>query len=188
MAAGLGAGFERVTTLGETTILEYGCGTGPVCCAFAPHVARHIGYDIVPEAIDLARAHVQAAGAANVTLHAAPADRILKAVAQHRGEVDVMLLYAVLEHMTPTERLDLLQLAMELVSPEGLVVVIESPNRLCAVDWHTSFLPFLCQLPEELALGYARRSQRPDYLEALRPRQRRVQRRTTRCSCAGAAV
>jgi SAM-dependent methyltransferase len=159
--------LQRVKPLGEATILEYGCGTGPVCCAFAPHVARHIGYDIVPEAIDLARGHVRAAGADNVELHAARADRILEAVAQHRGEVDVMLLYAVLEHMTPRERLDLLELALELVRPEGLVVVIESPNRLCAVDWHTSFLPFLCQLPEELALAYAHRSQRPDYLEAL---------------------
>lgn len=159
--------LERIKPLAGTTVLEYGCGNGAVASAFAPRVARHIGYDIDNEAVDIARARLRTAGAENAELLAEGADRILGAVAQHRGEVDVMLLYAVLEHMTPRERLDLLELSLDMLRPEGLVVVIESPNRLCPLDTHTSFLPFLCQLPEELALPYATRSERRDYRDAL---------------------
>ena len=47
-----------------------------------------------------------------------------------RGEVDVFLLYAVLEHLTVAERLAVLRLAREVVKPDGAIVVCETPNRL----------------------------------------------------------
>lgn len=159
--------LQRFRRLSGATVLEYGCGTGAVSCAFAPVVARHIGYDIDPAAIHLAEGHLRAHEAGNVELHAVDADRIFDAVREHRGEPDVVLLYAVIEHMTISERLTLLQVAREIVKQDGLIVVIETPNRLVWPDWHTSFLPFLSQLPDELALAYADRSPRDDFRDAI---------------------
>ena len=150
------------------TVLEYGCGTGAVCAALAPRAGRYVGYDIDEHAISTARTELDRAGASsNVELHSLPADRILDAVAERSGEPDIVLLYAVLEHMTVAERLQLLELAFRIVRRDGLVAIVESPNRLAAVDWHTSFLPFLCQLPETLAIKYAQRSPRDDFREAM---------------------
>ena len=159
--------LQRFKRLAGATVLEYGCGTGAVSCAFAPVVARHIGYDIDPAAIAIAEGHLQAHGAENVELAAVGADEIFDAVRGHRGEPDVVLLYAVIEHMTIAERLELLDVAQEIVAEDGLIVVVETPNRLVWPDWHTSFLPFLSQLPDELALAYADRSPRDDFREAI---------------------
>jgi SAM-dependent methyltransferase len=156
-----------LTRLSGSTVVEYGCGTGAVSCAFGPVVGHHIGYDIDPAAINLAEGHVKAHEADNVELHAVEADQILDAVREHRGEVDLMLLYAVIEHMTVSERLELLETALEVVKDDGLIAVVETPNRLVWPDWHTSFLPFFSQLPDELALAYFDRSPRADFKGAI---------------------
>jgi SAM-dependent methyltransferase len=163
-----GPWLDRILPLKDRTVLEYGCGTGAVCVALAPRVGRYVGYDIDESAVSIARTELDRAGASsNVELHSYPADRILEAVEEHGDEPDIVLLYAVLEHMTIAERLELIELAFRIVRRDGLVAVVESPNRLAPVDWHTSFLPFLCQLPEDLAIEYAKRSPRDDYREAM---------------------
>jgi 2-polyprenyl-3-methyl-5-hydroxy-6-metoxy-1,4-benzoquinol methylase len=135
--------LSRFRRLSDCTVLEYGCGTGAVSCAFGPAVRRHIGYDIDPAAIAIAEEHLTAHEADNVELRAVGADQIFDAVREHRGEPDVVLLYAVIEHMTVAERLELLDVAQEIVAGDGLIVVVETPNRLVWPDWHSSFLPFL---------------------------------------------
>ena len=163
-----GPWLERMHPLAGATVVEYGCGYGAVSVALAPLAGRYIAYDIDEGAVAIARDHLDRASASqNAEVHAVPGDRILDAVAEHEGEVDILLLYAVLEHMTVRERLDLLELAFRLVRSDGLVAVVESPNRLAPVDWHTSFLPFMCQLPEPLAIEYAARSSREDFREAI---------------------
>jgi hypothetical protein len=139
-----------------------------VSCAFSGAVTRHIGYDIDPAAISLAEGHLLAHEAKNVELQAVDVSQIFDAVREHRGEPDIVLLYAVIEHMTVRERLDLLNVAREIVKRDGLIVVVETPNRLVWPDWHTSFLPFFSQLPDELALAYFDRSEREDFTGALR--------------------
>jgi SAM-dependent methyltransferase len=156
--------FRRVS---EATVLEYGCGTGAVSCAFAAAARRHVGYDIDPAAIAIAERHLRAHEADNAEVRAVGTDEIFAAVREHRGEPDIVLLYAVIEHMTIPERLELLDVAREVVKDDGLIVIVETPNRLVWPDWHTSFLPFLSQLPDELALAYAERSPRDDFREAI---------------------
>jgi 2-polyprenyl-3-methyl-5-hydroxy-6-metoxy-1,4-benzoquinol methylase len=158
---------ESVRRLDGCTVLEYGCGNGPVTAAFAPRARRYLGIDIDAGAVAEAR-RILADGGVEPTLLAAPPERILDDTAQYRGEVDVFLCYAVLEHMSVDERLALLRLAREVVRPGGIIVVIETPNRLTPWDYHTSQLPFLNQLPAELALRYAERSQRSEFVDALR--------------------
>ena len=159
--------LEQVRPLTGLTVLEYGCGGGCVSSAFGPRAGRYIGLDIDAGEIRAAERLLAERGI-DATLLAAPPDRILAETAAFRGEVDVFLCYAVLEHMTVDERLALLELARESVRDGGVIVVIETPNRLTPWDYHTSQLPFLNQLPDELALRYFDRSQRTDYVEALR--------------------
>jgi SAM-dependent methyltransferase len=159
--------IERVMPLAGRTILEYGSGNGPVSAAFAPHAGRYIGVDIAAEDVETSR-RILAEGGLHPELHAAPPAEILELTATFRGEVDVFLCAAVLEHMSVQERLDLLRLAREILRPDGIIVVFETPNRLTPWDYHTSLQPFLNQLPEELALAYLRRSPREDFVEAMR--------------------
>lgn len=160
--------IELSIPLTGKTVLEYGCGTGPVSCAFAPHVARHIGIDIDADGVELARRQAEFYGLENLHLETAPADEIGSAVGAFRGEVDIFMFYAVLEHMLVNERLSMLRLARDVVRPGGVIVICEAPNRLIAWDWHSSQLPFFAQLPDDLALLYAERSSRPDFLERIR--------------------
>jgi SAM-dependent methyltransferase len=153
-------------SLAEATVLEFGSGQGAVSSAFAETVGRHIGYDIDADAVAYARKKVASRGL-KAEFHAAPPDRILDAIAVHRGELDLLLLYAVLEHMTVAERLALLELAPSLLRPGGRIAVIELPNRLVIPDYHSSQLPFFSQLPDELALRYWERSPRQDFLERM---------------------
>jgi ubiquinone/menaquinone biosynthesis C-methylase UbiE len=165
--------IEQVAPLAGRTVLEYGCGTGFVSRAFAERAGRHIGFDIDADAVAMGRAVLAHAGLENSALHHVPASDITAAVERRAGEIDVFLLYAVLEHMTITERLEVLALARRVVRRDGVIVVCEAPNRLVAFDHHTARLPFFSQLPEELAIRYARRSGRPEFTAAMAEAARR---------------
>ena len=149
--------------LAGKTVLEYGSGTGAVSCAFAARAGSLIGYDIdagaVEAALDRARKHALD----NIDARATTAGQIFDEVRSHAGEIDVFLMYAVLEHLTIDERLQALRIAAEVVRPDGVIAVIETPNRLIDVDYHTSQLPFFDQLPTELALNYVDQSRREDF-------------------------
>jgi 2-polyprenyl-3-methyl-5-hydroxy-6-metoxy-1,4-benzoquinol methylase len=157
---------DRVRPLAESAVLEYGCGNGAVSAAFAPRAARYIGLDIDEAAVRQGRELLGQQGV-EAQLKAVPVEEILDEVIALEGAIDVFLCYAVLEHMTVSERLDLLEAARRVVRPEGVIAVIETPNRLLPWDHHTSQLPFFSQLPDELAIRYRHRSPRADFVAAL---------------------
>jgi len=160
--------IQETVPLTGLTVLEYGCGQGAVACAVAPRAGRHIGLDIDPGELELAREHIEARGLSNVELVVAEEDEILDRVASYRGAVDVFLFYAVLEHLTLDERLAVLRVARDTVRPEGHIVVCESPNRLTPMDHHTGQMPFLHALPLGLAARYYDRSpRREDFVRAV---------------------
>jgi len=51
---------------------------------------------------------------------------------------------------------------------EGLLIIVETPNRLWYFDDHTSKLPFFHWLPDELAFQYSRFSPRENFRELYR--------------------
>lgn len=160
--------LARHAHLEAAEIVEIGCGTGSSTAAFA-RVARHVhGYDIDAPSVRAAEGRMQVLGIGNATLHCEPAQDLLARLAErHAGGADVILLYAVLEHQTIEERLESIRVAWELLREGGLLVVVETPNRLAFTDSHTSLLPFFHMLPDELALRYADRSPRPLFREAI---------------------
>jgi SAM-dependent methyltransferase len=159
--------IEQVCPLAGCTVLEYGCGMGFVSRAFAARAARHIGFDIDAAAVGLARDVLAHAGLQNSELHVAPPETIAREVERFAGGVDVFLLYAVVEHLTMPERLDVLALARRVVRRDGVIVICEAPNRLIDFDHHTAQMPYFSQLPDDLAMRYARKSQRTDFTTAM---------------------
>ena len=159
--------IEQTVPLAEATVLEYGCGNAAVTCAVAERAGRVIGIDIDPGWIKLGNERVSRRGLRNVELEQHPVESVLDAVAGRRGEVDVFLLYAVLEHLTVAERLAVLRLAREVVKPDGVIVVCETPNRLIYFDHHSAQMPFFGMLPDELAADCYERSPRPDFKAAM---------------------
>jgi len=157
---------NRVFPLDGRTVLEYGCGNGAIAAAFAPHVGRHVGLDIDEAGVRQGRELLEQEGV-GATLTAVPLAEIMSEVATMRGEIDLFLCYAVLEHMAVEERLELLELARQVVRPDGAIAVIETPTRLLPWDYHTAQLPFYSQLPDELALRYRHRSPRRDFVDSL---------------------
>ena len=158
---------ESTISLEGRTVLEYGCGHAPVSSAFAERAGRVIGVDIDEQRVDVGARLARERGLDNVELHAYSEEEVLEAVAGLHGEIDVFLLYAVLEHLSVSERLELLRVARDVTEPHGAIVVCETPNRLFWQDHHTSQLPFFHLLPEELALLYYNRSERPEFLNAF---------------------
>ncbi len=159
--------IEQHFPLAGRSVFEYGCGSGPASLAFAARADRHIGIDIDRAQIELGRGLAAERGVDNLELLYSPVDEIFDRTSECAVGVDVFLFYAVLEHMTIAERLNMLTLARELVDPQGIIVVCELPNRLIPYDWHTSLMPFFAQLPEELAVRYYKFSQRDDFVSAM---------------------
>jgi S-adenosylmethionine-dependent methyltransferase len=159
---------DQVISLSGASIVEIGCGTGSSTAAFAASAAVVHGYDISPSSIAAAEVRLQAHGLADrAELVVATPDRLLSTVEQrHSAEpVDIVLLYALLEHQTVEERIETLRLAQRITRPGGAIVITETPNRLTYFDRHTSQLPFFHMLPLDLQLLYADRSPRTNFAE-----------------------
>jgi len=154
----------RQIDLEQKTVAEIGCGTGASTAAFAHFVQKIDGYDIDRQAVDGARARMEVMGFENVRLHLVTPEELIATLKEnHPDGVDIILLFAVLEHQTIQERHETIKLCWELLHPDGLLVVTETPNLLHYTDLHTSLLPFLHLLPSELYARYADRSPREGF-------------------------
>ena len=123
--------------------------------ALAPHVGRVTLFDESTEAVAECAWRLAAHGTSNVAAIDGTFGELVRRVRTSAGSVDVFVLFAVLEHMTIDERLTTLALAADVLAPDGVIVVAETPNRLLWHDYHTTETPFFGMLPDELALQLA---------------------------------
>ena len=155
--------LDSARPLAGATILEIGCGTGSSTVALAEQGANVTALDIDEPALAVARSRLRAFDL-TAELVALEATRIESHFA---GQAfDFVIFYASLEHMTTEERLASLAQAWRLLPRDGLLAVVEAPNRLWYHDHHTSHLNFFFWLPDDLAAAYARHSPRPRVREA----------------------
>ena len=150
---------EQVALAGRR-VLEIGCGTGSSTVAFVEQKALVTAYDLDEKSVMVARDRLAA--------HGLEADVRLQAT-QPEGQFDVILMYAVLEHMTLEERLGAIREAWDKLPAGGLLVIVETPNRLWYYDDHTAMTNFFLWLPDDLALLYAKRTPRPRYVDVTDP-------------------
>ena len=134
------------------------------------YAGRVDAYDIDNGSVDAARARARILGQENITFHVEPAAGLLARVRRDHpeGTADVVVLFAVLEHQHPLERLETLSACWGMLREGGLLVVVETPNRLAYFDPHTSLLPFFSMLPPEIAVRYAEKVAAADVCEGDR--------------------
>ncbi len=142
--------------------LEVGSGIGMKSLPISGNVEHYVAVELNSDQSRQAKEYSAIYGASNISHVAANAvDVISNPSAFDLGSgVDVLLLYAVLEHLLPEERRPILELASTVLDEGGSVVVMETPNRLIPFDSHTTQLHFFNMLPDELAIEYLVRSGR----------------------------
>jgi 2-polyprenyl-3-methyl-5-hydroxy-6-metoxy-1,4-benzoquinol methylase len=146
-------------------ILEIGCGTGSSTLALAEQGAIVTGVDIDKGALAVARDRLNAYGV-DAELKALNATELKATFGLNFFEVIVF--FACLEHMTLEERLTSLRDVWDMLPRGGLLVIVETPNRLWYFDHHTALLPFFHWLPDELAFQYSRFSPRENFNDLYR--------------------
>jgi len=155
--------LESFYPLNGARVLEIGCGTGESTLALAERGADVTAIDIRADSMRVAEDRCNAYGytarfalvnAADVKKHF-PLEKF-----------DLIIFFAVLEHMTHEERRAAMRDAWDMLAPGAHWVVIETPNRLWYFDGHTSLLPFYHWLPDRVAFEYAKFSKR-DYFREL---------------------
>ena len=154
--------IESVRPLKTARVLEIGCGTGSSVVAIAERGAEVVGVDFDEGSLEVARQRCALHGI-KAELHVANATEVAGLFRNTR--FDLVIFYAVLEHMLLEERLRAIADTWAMLRPGDLWCVVETPNRLWHTDRHTARLPFFHWLPDELAFRYARFSQRANFRE-----------------------
>lgn len=159
--------LERKGLTGSNkTVLEIGCGWGLKSFAIHDLFGRVLSFDVERAQIDRARSFSSLYGNNNIEFVRANGLDVARSVDPH--SIDLILLYAVVEHLTPSERASVIHLCGKVMDAGGHVLVIEAPNRLIAHDTHTTLNHFFNWLPDEMASRYARsHSRRKEIVECL---------------------
>lgn len=158
----------RHIDLKDKTLVEIGSGTGSSTAAFAHFVKSVHGYDINVHAVRGARKRLEALAITNTVVDVVAGQQLLSTLHEHHPcGVDIVLLFAVLEHQTVDERIETLKVCWELLNQNGLLVIAETPNLLTWFDFHTSLLPFQHLLPTETYARYAEFSPRGGFNRAF---------------------
>ncbi len=155
-----------VPDLSGLTVLEVGCGTGIATVPIALASHRVVAFDIDARSLAAARRRCALFGISNVELLHRDKTWIDAYADDPRSvtpePVDLIFCYALLEHLTPPERLTFLAGAWRHLRPGGHLVIVECPNRLSSFDWHTGKQPFSDWLPDDLLMTwYGRYSSAP---------------------------
>lgn len=149
--------LDSIHPLDGLRILEIGCGTGSSTVALAEQGAEVTGVEMEEAALAVARKQCELydVRARFICANATDAHETLDI-----GSYDLIIFFAVLEHMTPIECLSSLNIYWTKMKPGALLGIIDTPNRLWLYDDHTSRLPFFHWLPNEIAIRYCAHSPR----------------------------
>lgn len=144
-------------------VLEIGGGTGS---SSAPLIMRNCELTILDISDKFLKCIEERCRLLNINkpnLHLANNDWILnpdEKILDLFNSCDVIMMYALFEHLTPQERIALLNLYKNLLNKNILYIIIETPNRLAPWDWHTTNLIFPDILPDSLYSEFLRLSEK----------------------------
>jgi 2-polyprenyl-3-methyl-5-hydroxy-6-metoxy-1,4-benzoquinol methylase len=158
--------IQDVHEISGARVLEIGCGTGSSTIPFAMRASCVEACDIRDIPVATKRTHLF--GLTNVRCHALAPNWALcnatETLDRFPGSFDVILLVALLEHLTIEERINVLAATWSKLTKGGILVAYETPNRIGYFDWHSFLLPFFNVLPDSLALLYQGKTPRPSFL------------------------
>lgn len=129
------------------SVIEIGCGTGSATIPFALQVDRIDAYDICINALEAAKKRAFLLGVDNINFRLldscwAKSSTKINNFFQNVPKADVILLMALLEHLTIDERINLLRGVWNVLEEGNIVIIYETPNRIGFFDWHSFLLPF----------------------------------------------
>lgn len=136
-------------------ILDFGCGSGASTMILGRRfpASEIIGIELEEKLLSIARLRASYYGFDNVKLFRSPSGTELPS---NLGEVDCVVLSAVFEHLLPDERKFLLPKIWSILAPGGIFFIDQTPHRWFPIDSHTTYLPLINYLPDQLAHLYAR--------------------------------
>jgi SAM-dependent methyltransferase len=156
--------LKQHVPLDGATVVEIGAGSGSSTVPYAPLVRSVTAVDIDPTEAEHARERHRLLGVDNVRVEVLPGDWLEPGSTFDYGTLiapaDMVICYALLEHLKIDERLQMLRECWQHLRPGGYFVFFESPNRLMPFDWHSNLLPFSEILPDRLLAHYVTRSSR----------------------------
>ncbi len=158
--------LDSLRALNGARILEIGAGMGASTACLAEQGASVTAVDVHGEALRVTERRCQLMGLDD-RVKIVEANATTMSTLGARGDFDVIVFFACLEHMTIDERLESLTTAWAMLSPGQHLVIIETPNRLWWYDDHTSMAPFFHWLPDDLAIRYAPLTPRPHFNQAF---------------------
>ncbi|HQU84263.1 MAG TPA: class I SAM-dependent methyltransferase [Pyrinomonadaceae bacterium] len=150
----------------EKIILDFGCGSGSSSMVLARMFpkAKIVGVELEEKHLSIARARLEFYGYENIEFHRSPSGSELPA---NVGEVDLVIMSAVYEHLLPAERRSVMPLVWSKIKTGGFLFLNMTPHRFFPVEHHTTGLPLINYLPKSLTYFAARRfSKRLDPTEA----------------------
>jgi 2-polyprenyl-3-methyl-5-hydroxy-6-metoxy-1,4-benzoquinol methylase len=140
-------------------ILDFGCGSGGSTATLARMFPQSeiIGIELEERLLAVARARATHYRLSNVRFCSSPdGDRLPDGI----GLFDFVVLSAVYEHLLPNERRTVLPLLWHTLKPGGILFLNGTPNRQFPLEMHTTGLPVINYLPDQLALLAARKLSR----------------------------
>jgi 2-polyprenyl-3-methyl-5-hydroxy-6-metoxy-1,4-benzoquinol methylase len=153
--------FVAPEDMREKTVLDFGCGSGAsgaVLSRLAPG-CRITGVEMLPAYRDAAEERAAHLGLDMRCLLSPSADSL----PDELGSFDFILFSAVMEHLLPDERRALLPLVWTHLSPGGVLFLNQTPHRWFPIEGHTTGLPLINFLPDDLTAHAARRFSRYDH-------------------------
>ena len=116
----------------EKAVVEIGSGLGWKALCWSDLFGSYTGIELGASRAERSSAVLQRFGKSNGRVITGNAEAVFQDPRRHGIErIDLLVLYAVLEHLTIPERRSILGLARNVVENGGHVLIAESPNRLC---------------------------------------------------------
>lgn len=140
-------------------VLEIGCGKGAKSMPLSLLCDQYHGLDLNPAEIDYARAAAERLEIGNATFVVDAAADLEAFLARSPVRFDLIILYAIVEHLTVPEKLGLLRVIWNYLDDDGHLWIGEAPNRMHGVDYHSSRSLWFQQMPMELWREYLPRAQ-----------------------------
>jgi SAM-dependent methyltransferase len=119
--------------------------------------ASVVGVELNQKALEVARARAKFYQLSNVEYLASPSGLDLPAGI---GEFDFIVMSGVFEHLLPDERPAVMPRLWNVLKPNGILFLRETPHRYFPIETHTTGLPLINYLPRSLVLPIVRRARR----------------------------
>lgn len=137
-------------------ILDFGCGAGASTMILARMLpnAEIVGIELEEQLLEIAKLRKEFYGFHNLKLSLSPNELELPV---QIGSFDYILMSGVFEHLLPAERLQLVPKVWEHLKPGGILFISQLQHRYFPFEMHTTRLPLINYMPDQIALWCARR-------------------------------